>query len=126
MNRRARAAIDRALDRSEAERLVTGKPIDPSSPLFPSPCDRNKPVDSKGPPCQWLLKAEKMANLKKQDGTLWHGYRRGWATARKELPAKDVAQAGGWKSPTVLELCYQQATDAGVLAVVMAKEGESG
>jgi hypothetical protein len=32
------------------------------------------------------MQAERRAKLKKQDGSLWHAYRRGWATARKNLP----------------------------------------
>lgn len=34
--------------------------------------------------------------------------RRGWATARKHLPAKDVAFAGGWKNVATLQTIYQQ------------------
>ena len=34
--------------------------------------------------------------------SLWHAYRRGWATSRKHLPDVDVAAAGGWKSTETL------------------------
>jgi len=57
---------------------------------------------------KWLRKAERLANLGKQDGSLWHAYRRGWATVRKNLPAKDVAFAGGWKNVATLQTIYQQ------------------
>lgn len=43
-------------------------------------------------------------NLDPQEGTLWHAYRRLWASSRKDLPDVDVAQAGGWSS---LEALYQ-------------------
>ena len=31
-----------------------------------------------------------------------------WATARKDLPLKDVAAAGGWRDIETLLTCYQQ------------------
>jgi hypothetical protein len=45
-------------------------------------------------------------------------YRRAWATARKHLPLKDVAEAGGWKTTDTLVRCYTQADEATMLAVV--------
>jgi integrase len=63
-----------------------------------------------------LRTAEKRARLAKLDGSLWHAYRRKWATERKHLPLKDVARAGGWKDVNSL-LGYQQADDASVLVV---------
>ena len=57
--------------------------------------------------------------MPKHDGSLWHAYRRGWATARKHLPIGDVAQAGGWESTETLQRCYQQPDDATILAVVL-------
>ncbi|MDQ6872753.1 MAG: tyrosine-type recombinase/integrase, partial [Gemmatimonadota bacterium] len=63
-----------------------------------------------------LRSAEKKAKLPKLDGSLWHAYRRKWATERKHLPLKDVARAGGWKDVNSL-LGYQQADDASVLVV---------
>ena len=55
-----------------------------------------------------MRKAERLAKVEKQRGSLWHAYRRGWATARKNLPAKDVAYAGGWKNVATLQTIYQQ------------------
>jgi hypothetical protein len=49
---------------------------------------------------------------------LWHAYRRGWATARKDLPIKDVAAVGGWKDIQTLVNCYQQADDDTMLLVM--------
>ena len=40
------------------------------------------------------------------------------ATARKHLPLKDVAEAGGWRSTETLLRCYTQADEATMLAVV--------
>jgi integrase len=67
---------------------------------------------------QALRVAEKKAGLPKLDGTLWHGYRRKWATERKPFPEADVMAAGGWKDASTLRNCYQQADEATVLAVM--------
>jgi integrase len=67
---------------------------------------------------KWLLAAEERAELPKLKGSLWHAYRRGWATARKDLPISDVAFAGGWSDATTLLRCYQQPDDATLLRVM--------
>jgi hypothetical protein len=67
---------------------------------------------------QALRRAEEKAGLSKLDGTLWHGYRRKWATERKPFPEADVMAAGGWKDASTLHSCYQQADEATVLAVM--------
>jgi integrase len=64
---------------------------------------------------KWLSVAEKRANLPKLDGSLWHAYRRKWASERKYLPVKDVAYAGGWKDLTTLLEVYQQSDAASLL-----------
>ena len=48
----------------------------------------------------------------------FHAYRRKWATERKHLPVKDVAEAGGWLDTRSLERCYQQADEHTLLQVV--------
>jgi hypothetical protein len=48
----------------------------------------------------------------------FHAYRRKWATERKHLPTKDVAEAGGWLDMRSLEQCYQQVDEATLLQVV--------
>lgn len=63
--------------------------------------------------------AEKLAELPKQQGSLWHAFRGGWATARKHLPLTDTAAAGGWACTETLLRCYQQPDDATMLAVVL-------
>ena len=56
---------------------------------------------------KWLVVAERKASLSKLEGGIWHPYRRKWATERKDLPLKDVAEAGGWKDVETLLTCYQ-------------------
>jgi integrase len=86
-------------------------------PLFPSPKDSRNPV-SIHQASKWLREAEKLAKLKPLDGSLWHAYRRLWASARKDYPDVDVAQAGGWSSLEALKRAYQQPDDATMLRVV--------
>lgn len=104
-----RAAIDRVL----GERPGIGR-----APLFPSPDDVSKPV-SKYEADKWLRKAEKLAGIPTQEGSLWHAYRRKWATERKDLPDIDVAAAGGWKTTATLKRAYQQADPETMLEVVL-------
>ncbi len=51
----------------------------------------------------WLERAEKIAGVEKQKGSLWHAYRRKWATERKHLPDVDIAAAGGWSDLSSLK-----------------------
>ena len=67
---------------------------------------------------KWLSVAEAKAELSKLDGSLWHAYRRKWASERKHFPLKDVADAGGWKDVNTLLEIYQQADEESVLAVM--------
>ena len=71
---------------------------------------------------RWLEKAERLAEVPKLKQGLWHPFRRAWATNRRDLPEKDVAKAGGWSSPDAMKLCYQHATDEGVLEAVQERE----
>jgi hypothetical protein len=86
--------------------------------LFPSPAEPGEPVRYELART-WLLAAERLAEVPKQNGSSWHAYRRGWATSRKHLPDVDVAAAGGWKSTETLRRCYQQPDPATILAVVL-------
>ena len=54
-----------------------------------------------------------------QHGSLWHAYRRKWATERKHLPDIDVAEAGGWADTQALKRSYQQADADTMLEVVV-------
>jgi integrase len=87
--------------------------------LFPSPIDPARAVN-KDLVRQWLRQAERLAELEPQQGSAWHAYRRGWATARKHLPLPDIAVAGGWKGTEALQRCYLHADDETMLAVVMS------
>ena len=104
-----RAAIDRVLrDRPAIGRVY----------LFPSPTSKMEPVAYERVRT-WLLEAEKHAELPKLKGSLWHAFRRAWATARKHLPLKDTAAAGGWASTETLVRCYQQPDEETMLEVVL-------
>jgi integrase len=85
--------------------------------IFPSHAEANVPV-SKDMFSQWLRAAEKKAELPKLDSSLWHAYRREWASERKHLSLVDVAAAGGWKDTQTLLTCYQQPDRATMLAVM--------
>ncbi len=87
--------------------------------LFPHPQRRRH---SGGPMTRhlahyWLKKAFLCGKLEKPAGSLWHMFRRVWATERKDLPLKDVAAAGGWRDTSTL-LRYQQPDEATLRAVV--------
>lgn len=104
-----RAAVDRA---------IRTQPLANSTYLFPAPRDPSKPV-SRHLADKWLRKAERMAGLEPLNGSLWHAYRRKWATERKHLPATDVAAAGGWAGPESMQRCYQHADQETLLRVVL-------
>lgn len=67
---------------------------------------------------QWLAKAEAVAELPKLAGSMWHAYRRKFATERMHHPLRAVADAGGWKDVATLVTCYQQTDEATLLAVM--------
>jgi len=104
-----RAAIDRII----AERPGIGTAF-----LFPRPNDPARHV-SRHTADSWLRDAETMAGLAPLKGSLWHAYRRKWATERKHLPDRDVAAAGGWKSLEALKHSYQQIDAATMYQVVI-------
>ena len=106
-------AVRAALDRVLSARPVTGRAF-----LFPSPGDPAKPV-SRHLADKWLRRAERLAGLEPLEGSLWHAYRRKWATERKHLPPTDVAAAGGWAGPESMQRSYQHADQATMLRVVL-------
>ena len=67
---------------------------------------------------QWLAVAECEAGLEKLEGSLWHAYRRKWASERKHHPLVDVAGAGGWKDHATLLERYQAPDERTLLAVM--------
>lgn len=90
-----------------------------AGPLFPSEKDPAKLMD-RHLFDKWLAVAERAAGVEKLEGSLWHAYRRKWASERMHLPLKAVADAGGWKDTTTLLTCYQHADDE-VLFQVMSE-----
>ena len=51
----------------------------------------------------WMQRAYRYAGIKRPKGSLWHAFRRRWATLRKDYPLRDLAAAGGWEDlPTAL------------------------
>jgi integrase len=81
--------------RSALLRVLEGRGLQ-AGYLFPCPTSADRPV-TKWLARNWLRRAEVLAKLEPQEGSAFHAYRRGWATARKHLPLPDVAAAGGWK-----------------------------
>jgi len=108
--------------RKAVDRILRERPGIGGAPLFPAPGAANKPV-SRHLADRWLRKAEVLAELEPQKGSLWHAYRRKWATERKHLPDVDVAAAGGWKTVATLKSAYQQA-DAETMLRVVLEAGE--
>ena len=104
--------------RAAVDRVIRERPGIGEAPLFPSPADPSEPV-SRHLCDTWLREAEGLAELEPHDGSLWHAYRRRWATVRKHLPAQDVAKAGGWASVGVVQDIYTQADDETTLQVVL-------
>ena len=85
--------------------------------VFPSTTRRDKPV-ARHLAAYWLLRAYRQAGVEKQRGSLWHSFRRKWATQRKHYPIVDVAAAGEWKDLTTLLTCYQQPDPDTMRAVI--------
>ncbi len=69
---------------------------------------------------KWLRKAENLAGIESQKGSLWHADRRKWATERKHLSDTDVAAAGGWTNSLTLRKVYQQSDAETILQVALS------
>lgn len=108
--------------RAALDRIISERPGIGAAYLFPAPGDATKPV-ARDLASKWLKRAEEKAGLEKLDGSLWHAYRRKWATERKHLPDADVAAAGGWANANTLRLVYQQ-SDAETMLRVVLERGE--
>lgn len=85
--------------------------------LFTMPTDPSRPMN-KLLAGYYLRKAEKRAGLPHIDRLGWHGFRRTWATQRKNLPMADVMRAGGWRDLKALQEAYSQADAETTLRVV--------
>lgn len=106
-------SVRRAIDRQSARREAMGS----SQYLFPSPRNTRRAI-SKDLASDWLERAEKIAELPRLQGSLWHAYRRKFACERKDMSDVDVAAAGGWSDLTCLKTAYQQPDDAMLYRVV--------
>lgn len=89
-----------------------------SSFVFPSPSDSTRPLDRRLA-SRWFKRAERLANVPREQGRGWHSLRRAWASDRKHLPDVDVAAAGGWKDVSTMKGSYQHADKRGVLSAVI-------
>ncbi len=107
--------------RGAFDRILRERPGVGAAPLFPSPGDRRAPM-TRHLADKWLRKAERLAGIATQRGSLWHAYRRKWATERKPHPDVDVAAAGGWKSVHTLKTAYQRADPETMLRFVLEPE----
>jgi hypothetical protein len=103
--------------RAELDAYLATLPRIGDAPLFPAERNGDRSV-RRFTATKWLLRAERLAELPKLAGGLWHPYRRLWATQYKHLPDVDVAAVGGWKGTKAMKLSYQQSTAEGRLAVV--------
>lgn len=112
LSRDTRAAVDGILERN---------PTIGELPIFPAP--KTRIGDRPGAWTRFharnlLRRAEKAANVDELKGGDFHPYRRKWSTERKDLPAQDVALAGGWRDLRSLERSYQKADAQTVLRVM--------
>ena len=113
------ATISRSdLGRRAVDYIIQERPTLGDAPLFPSPGNLSRPI-TRYLADKWLRQAERLAEVEPQKGGLWHPYRRMWATARKDLPAQDVALAGGWATVRMVEEVYTQADEETTLNVVL-------
>lgn len=73
----------------------------------------------------WLRRAYELAKVEKPTGSLWHVFRRVWATERKHLAPRDVATAGGWSDIGTLLSVYQQVDEETLREVVDYEKAEA-
>lgn len=84
--------------------------------LFPAPNNPTKPVDDQRA-IDWLRRAERLAGFDLLPGGAYHCLRRKWATERKDMSPKDVAEVGGWTDVTTLQKVYQRPDEETMEAV---------
>jgi len=121
MNKSWRCPISPEVRKALQAALLKRNRVGPG-PLFPDPKKPEEPIGY-DKAAHWLQSAERLAGLEPQEGSLWHAYRRLWASARKDLPDVDVAQAGGWSSLEALKSAYQQ-PDARTMLKVVTHQAE--
>jgi hypothetical protein len=67
----------------------------------------------------WLRRAYRKAELTPERGSMWHAFRRKFATERKGHAVQDVAYVGGWKDLRTVQNIYQQADTDSMLDVLV-------
>lgn len=95
-------AVDE-LRKAQAERAGIGEAW-----VLPAPEDASEPV-SRHLLRDWWYRAEDLAELEHVKRLGWHGLRRKFADEHREVPAKDLADLGGWKTPRTISEVYQGA-----------------
>ena len=103
--------------RPQDDRVLADRQVSGTAYLFPSPRKPRRHT-SKDRVRWWLLYAEELAGVEKPQGSLWHAYRRKWATERKHLPDTDVMRAGGRSNIESLKTAYQHADPKTMLQVM--------
>jgi integrase len=86
--------------------------------VFPAEMDASKALE-RHTTKKWLRRAATLAELAHMKHGGWHAFRRGWATARKHMPLKDVAAGGGWNDTQSVIECYQHADPETTKKVVL-------
>lgn len=86
--------------------------------VFAAPQDSREPLQ-RHVAKKWLQRAETLAKLDHLKHGGFHMFRRGWATARKDMPLKDVAAGGGWSDTQSVIECYQHADSKTTRQVVL-------
>ena len=72
---------------------------------------------------KWWRRAVKLAKLPTVKRRGWHSLRRLFATETKDLPLKDQAYLGGWKSPQTLLAVYQRADETTMREGLARRDG---
>lgn len=116
------APVNAAL-RAEVDRYLKRAAMVGDAWLFPYSRKAGEPTP-KNAADWWLKRAEKVSGVGHVHRGGWHAFRRAWASARKFLPAQDVAAAGGWRDLGALQTAYQHADPDTVRAVM--ELGETG
>ena len=73
----------------------------------------------------WWYRAEEVAGLEHVERLGWHGLRRKFADELKEVPLKDLARLGGWKTEQTILVCYQD-SDLGAMKRAQERRRISG
>ena len=89
------------------------------APVFPSRRDPSR-AQSGQVTKRWWREAERLAEIPHVDRRAWHTQRRAFADELRDVPLKDLADLGGWKSIHMPVAVYQ-GTDLGAQRRALAK-----